>query len=76
MSADVPELVADPFRRESGRIPAALVCRLGTRHLETAEDAVQEALARALRSWPCHGVPREPGLTHWAAGQCFAGTGT
>lgn len=60
MNADVPELVADLFRHESGRILGALVRLLGTKNLALAEDAVQEALARALRTWPFHGVPDRP----------------
>lgn len=60
MSVGVPELVGDLFRHESARILAALVRKLGTEHLEVAEDAVQEALTRALRTWPFHGVPARP----------------
>jgi RNA polymerase sigma-70 factor (ECF subfamily) len=32
----------------------------GARHLTLAEDVVQEALARALQTWPYYGVPRNP----------------
>lgn len=33
---------------------------LGARHLELAEDAVQEALVKALHTWPVSGVPDRP----------------
>ncbi len=32
----------------------------GIDHLNLAEDVVQEALARALQTWPYYGVPRNP----------------
>lgn len=56
----VDTLVDHLFRHEAGRITAALVRALGARHLALAEEATQEALIRALQSWPYHGVPREP----------------
>jgi RNA polymerase sigma-70 factor (ECF subfamily) len=57
---DVERLVADLFRRASGRLTAALTRRFGPQHLSLAEDAVQDALMRALQSWPFTGVPGEP----------------
>lgn len=47
------------FRRESGRCVAALVARFGD--VDLAEDAVQEAFAVALTTWPRDGVPDKPG---------------
>jgi RNA polymerase sigma-70 factor (ECF subfamily) len=32
----------------------------GAKHLNLAEDVVQEALARALQTWPYYGIPRNP----------------
>src|SRR5438477_4889634 len=32
----------------------------GIEHLNLAEDVVQEALARALQTWPFYGVPQNP----------------
>lgn len=58
--SNVELLVADLFRRSSARTIALLVRALGTAHLETAEEAVQEALLRALRVWPMRGVPENP----------------
>lgn len=47
------------FRREWGSTVAALARWCGD--LTVAEDAVQEACADALRSWPRDGVPDAPG---------------
>jgi RNA polymerase sigma-70 factor, ECF subfamily len=47
------------FRREWGPTVAALARWSGD--LTVAEDAVQEACAEALRSWPHDGVPDNPG---------------
>src|SRR5688572_13607669 len=37
-----------------------LVKSMGVEHLQLAEDVVQEALTRALKSWPFYGVPENP----------------
>ncbi|SPM32914.1 Predicted RNA polymerase sigma factor, contains C-terminal TPR domain [Mycobacterium rhizamassiliense] len=47
------------FRREWGPTVAALARWSGD--LTVAEDAVQEACAEALRSWPGDGIPDNPG---------------
>jgi len=47
------------FREESGRSVAALIRVFGD--IDVAEDAVQEAFAAALRTWPCDGLPPNPG---------------
>lgn len=47
------------FRREWGPAVAALARWSGD--LTVAEDAVQEACAEALRTWPDDGVPENPG---------------
>ncbi|MDM4138848.1 MULTISPECIES: sigma-70 family RNA polymerase sigma factor [Mycobacterium] len=47
------------FRREWGPAVAALARWSGD--LTVAEDAVQEACAEALRTWPRDGVPANPG---------------
>jgi RNA polymerase sigma-70 factor (ECF subfamily) len=39
----------------------AILTRIfGIEHLTLAEDVVQEALARALQTWPFYGVPKNP----------------
>jgi RNA polymerase sigma-70 factor (ECF subfamily) len=47
------------FRAESGRAVATLIRIFGD--IDVAEDAVQEAFAIALRKWPDHGLPPNPG---------------
>lgn len=58
--AHAGEIAADLFRRESARLVAMLTGQLGVHRLELAEDAVQEALVRALQTWPYRGVPENP----------------
>ena len=45
------------FRRQSGRVVAHLTRLLGPAHLDLAEEAMQEAMLRALQTWPYQGVP-------------------
>jgi RNA polymerase sigma-70 factor (ECF subfamily) len=47
------------FREESGRAVATLIRVLGD--FDLAEEAVQDAYARALEVWPSQGVPDNPG---------------
>lgn len=51
--------VEQTFRRESGRVIAALISTLGDFAL--AEDALQDALIVALERWPVDGLPHNPG---------------
>ena len=48
------------FRREAGRIVAALTRILGVHNLALAEDVVQDALCRALEVWKFRGLPDNP----------------
>src|SRR6516164_3547747 len=48
------------FRRESGRMVAALTRVFGVHNLALAEDVVQDALCRALEVWRLRGVPENP----------------
>ena len=48
------------FRRESGRMVAALVRIFGVHNLALAEDVVQDAFCRALEVWKARGVPENP----------------
>lgn len=45
------------FRRQAGRIVAHLTRLLGPAQLDLAEESVQEAMVRALQTWPTQGVP-------------------
>src|SRR6266436_2944782 len=57
---EVSRLVEHLFRHEAGKIVATLTRIFGIEHLNLAEDVVQEALARALQTWPFYGVPKNP----------------
>ncbi len=46
------------FRQESGRIIASLIRISGS--FDRAEEAMQEAFASALASWPAKGLPENP----------------
>lgn len=55
-----PGVVEHFFRHEYGRLVATLSRRVGVRHLEDIEDAVQSALLTALETWPRAGLPDNP----------------
>lgn len=48
------------FRRHSAKIVATLTRVFGSRHLDLAEDVVQDALLKALQQWPFKGIPENP----------------
>src|SRR5258708_19391536 len=54
-------LVEHFFRREYGRLVAILTRKVGVRHVDLVEDAVQTALMTALTSWVAKGLPEDPG---------------
>ena len=54
------ELDEHLFRRESGRMVAALTRIFGVHNLALAEDVVQDAFCRALEVWKVRGVPENP----------------
>ncbi len=58
--ASSPVLLEHLFRREAGRIVSWLIGLLGSRHLQLAEDAVQESMLRATQMWPFQGIPEKP----------------
>ena len=58
--AQAGEIAADLFRHQGARIVAMLANHLGVHRLQLAEDVVQEALVRALQTWPYRGVPENP----------------
>ena len=53
-------LVDHLFRHHSAKIVATLTRVFGSRHLDLAEDVVQDALVKALQQWPFKGVPENP----------------
>src|SRR5947199_7685253 len=56
----ISQLVEHLFRHESAKIVATLTRIFGIEHLNLAEDVVQEALGRALQTWPYRGIPENP----------------
>lgn len=48
------------FRREAGRMVAALTRVFGIHNLALAEDVVQDAFCRALEVWKFRGIPENP----------------
>ena len=59
-AGSVAEVAENLFRHEAGKLVATLTRIFGLDRLHLAEDVVQEALIRALSTWPYHGVPDNP----------------
>jgi RNA polymerase sigma factor (sigma-70 family) len=59
---DAPESAesATDLRRAAARAIAALTSKVGAARLDLVEDATQDALLRALKTWPERGVPEDP----------------
>ena len=57
------ELLDHLFRQQAGRMVARLTRLLGPSYVTLAEETVQEALLRALQTWPQDGIPDNP--TGW-----------
>jgi RNA polymerase sigma factor (sigma-70 family) len=48
------------FRHESGKMKSVLVRLFGSQNIELIEDAVQDALVRAVEQWSMKGIPANP----------------
>jgi RNA polymerase sigma factor (sigma-70 family) len=57
---NVSQVVEHLFREEAAKMVATLTRIFGIAHLNLAEDVVQEALAKALQTWPYYGIPKNP----------------
>ncbi len=57
----VAGMVDHLFRTSAGQMVSYLTRVLGPAHLDLAEEAVQDALVKALQTWPFGGVPANPG---------------
>jgi RNA polymerase sigma-70 factor (ECF subfamily) len=55
---DLSGIIESLYRSESSRILATLVCLLGD--LDLAEEAMHDAFAAALETWPRTGLPDKP----------------
>jgi RNA polymerase sigma-70 factor (ECF subfamily) len=62
-----PRELGHLFRREAGRMVAALARVFGLHNLELAEDVVQDALCRALEVWKFGPMPDNPSAWLMAA---------
>jgi RNA polymerase sigma factor (sigma-70 family) len=56
----VNQLVSQLFRHEAGKMAAVLARMTGLRHLEVAEDIVQDTLLQAMQVWKLKGIPDNP----------------
>ena len=56
----VSQLADHLFRHEAGKLVSILTGIFGIHRLQMAEDVVQEALVRALQTWPFYGIPANP----------------
>lgn len=56
----ISQLADHLFRREAGKMVAALTKLFGTENLQMAEDVVQDTLLLAFNSWPAKGIPDNP----------------
>ncbi len=56
-TAEAGPLVEHLFRHQAGRMVAHLARLAGPANLDLAEESVQEAMLRALQTWPYQGVP-------------------
>lgn len=54
------DLLEGLFRESAGSLVSILTRTLGARHLDLAEECVQDALIKAMEKWPFHGVPNNP----------------
>src|SRR3954468_7560239 len=59
-AGEVSQVLEHLFRHEGAKMVATLTRIFGIEHLTLAEDVVQEALARALQTWPFYGMPQNP----------------
>ncbi|HEV2664240.1 MAG TPA: sigma-70 family RNA polymerase sigma factor [Blastocatellia bacterium] len=59
-AGDVSRLAEHLFRHEAGKLVSVLTSIFGIERLQLAEDVVQEALLRALQTWPFYGIPKNP----------------
>jgi RNA polymerase sigma-70 factor (ECF subfamily) len=62
-SDQIHQSVDHLFRHRAGQMIATLTRIFGIKKLDQVEDAVQDAMARALRLWPYQGAPDNP--TAW-----------
>jgi len=60
-AGEAGSLLEHLFRHQGGRMVAHLTRLLGPANIDLAEETVQEAMLRALQTWPYEGVPENAG---------------
>lgn len=58
--AAIHRLLDETVRRERGWLISSLVARLGPGQLDLAQDVAQDAIVKALSTWPYKGIPDNP----------------
>ncbi len=56
----IHRLLDETVRRERGWLISSLVARLGPGQLDLAQDVAQDAILKALSTWPYKGIPDNP----------------
>src|SRR5438445_8672730 len=59
-AGEISRLAEHLFRHEAGKLVSVLTGIFGIERLQLAEDVVQEAMVRALQTWPYYGIPKNP----------------
>jgi RNA polymerase sigma factor (sigma-70 family) len=57
---DIPQLVANLFRQNAGKITAVLTKYYGLHHIDTIMDVIQDSFEVAIIKWNDSGVPQNP----------------
>ena len=58
--AAIHQLLDETVRRERGWLISSLVARLGPAQFDLAQDVAQDAIVKALSTWPYKGIPDNP----------------
>jgi len=59
-TAAIHQLLDETVRRERGWLISSLVARLGPAQVDLAQDVAQDAIEKALSTWPYKGIPDNP----------------
>jgi RNA polymerase sigma factor (sigma-70 family) len=59
-AGEISRLADHLFRHEAGKMVSILTGIFGIERLQLAEDVVQEAMVRAVQTWPYYGIPKNP----------------
>lgn len=57
---DIHKLLDETVRRERGWLISSLVSKFGPAKVDLAEDVAQDAILKALATWPYKGIPDNP----------------